>query len=125
MYEEEKDEPAIIISKKTTEPVVKKEVLGEVKKSKAKKKAISKEEALVSIKPIEENEKMVTGEMQEIDNTPLDIIVVKESGIEKKITKKRKFSTKFFSRGALDERYTDSKAKKGSKTAIEKAEIKE
>ena len=126
MYEEEKEGPAIIISKKTEEPVLKKEVVTEVKKLTIKKKTISKEEPPVSIKPIDENEKMVTAEMKKIDNSTVDIKVAKESGIEKKITKKRKFSTKLFSRGALDERYTDSKErKKGSKTVTEKAEVKE
>lgn len=126
LYEEEKDEPVFIVSKKITEPVEKKDVIAEVKKTKAKKKAIRKEEALESIKPIEENEKMVTREMKKIDYPTDDIKVAKESSIEKKMTKKRKFSTKFFSRGALDERYTDSKEKKkGSKTVTEKTETKE
>ena len=125
MYEEQKEEPAIIISRKTEEPVLKKEVVTEVKKSTIKKKAINKEEPLVSIKPIDENEKMVTAEFKKIDNSTVDIKVAEESGIEKKITKKRKFSTKLFGRGALDERYIESREKKDSKTVTKKAEIKE
>ena len=113
MYEEEtKKKQAVITSNKTTEPVVKKslpaedmEIIADVKKAVTRKQAISKEQPVASIRPIAEDERMDTKEIKGIEKINVAVKTSKESGIEKKITKKRKFSTKFFSRGALDERY--------------------
>ena len=53
------------------------------------------------------------------------IKVAKESGIEKNIVKKRKFSTKLFGRGALDERYIEPKKTRKVNIDIKKTEEKE
>ena len=124
MYDEEKkEESTIVITKKVTESVEKKEGIKEVKKVAIKKQAVSNEAPIVSIKPIAENERINTNEIKEIDQSATDIKIAEESGIEKTVTKKRKFSTKLFSRGALDERYIEPKVK--SKTESKKIEIKE
>ena len=134
MYEEQKkDEPAITVIQKTTEPVVEKslpaegvQIIADVKKTVTKKQTISKEKPVVSIRPIAEDERMDTKEIKGIEKTDVAVKTSKESGIEKKITKRRKFSTKLFSRGALDERYIEPKVKpEEPKTATKKIEIKE
>ena len=133
MYEEVKTkEPVVITSDKTAEPVVKKSLPAEGMESIAaakiavtKKQAVSKKESNVSVRPIAEDEKMDTREIKEIEKPTTAIKTSNESGIEKRIMKKRKFSTKLFSRGALDERYTEKKVKTGEIRETKKVEIKE
>lgn len=126
MYEEEKEkEPALITDIKTTEPVIeKKVVVTEPKKNSPKKQTVIKEEVAPVIEPIADEERMAVAK-KEIDKTPVNVKTSKDSGIEKKISKKRKFSTKLFSRGALDERYIEPKVKVEKLTETRKADIKE
>ena len=128
MYAEEK-ETVIIDEKKVTEPepVVKENPVSfqnvrNNKKAIVKKQAVSYEgeDVLASIQPIGDDEAVTTSEIKSIEKTNVDVKAFKESGTEKKVIKKRKLSTKLFSRGALDERYTESKVKK----EILKEEIK-
>ena len=126
MYEEEKEkEPAVITDTKTTEPVIeKKKVATEPKKNLPKKQTVSKEEVAPVIEPIADEERMTVAK-KEIDKTSVNVKTSKDSGVEKKISKKRKFSTKLFSRGALDERYIEPKVKVEKLTETRKADIKE
>ena len=57
------------------------------------------------------DKKMVPAETRMIEKTRITSQVSNNSGVGKKIKKKRKFSTKLFSRGALDERYVNPKEK--------------
>lgn len=124
MYEEEK-EPAVITDTKTTEPVIeKKVVVTEPKKNLPKKQTVIKEELAPVIEPIADEERMAVAK-KEIDKTSVNVKTSKDSGVEKKISKKRKFSTKLFSRGALDERYIEPKVKVEKLTETRKADIKE
>ena len=120
MYAEEK-EPVIMDEKKVTEPelYVKEEPVSfknvsNNKKAVVKKQAVNKEdeEVIISIKPIGDDEAVATNAIKEIEKANVDVKTSKESGTEKKVVKKRKLSTKLFSRGALDERYTEPKVKK-------------
>ena len=128
MYAEEK-ETVIIDEKKVTEPepVVKENPVSfqnvrNNKKAIVKKQTVRNEdeEVITSIQPIGDDEAVTTSEIKSIEKTNVDVKAFKESGTEKKVIKKRKLSTKLFSRGALDERYTESKVKK----EILKEEIK-
>ena len=120
MYAEEK-EPVIMDEEKVTEPelYVKEEPVSfknvsNNKKAVVKKQAVNKEdeEVIISIKPIGDDEAVATNAIKEIEKANVDVKTSKESGTEKKVVKKRKLSTKLFSRGALDERYTEPKVKK-------------
>lgn len=133
MYAEEKA-PVVIDEKKVTGPelVVKEEpaTIQNVDKNKkivAKKQAVSKkdEDVITSIKPIGDDEAVATSAIKEIEKTNVEVKASKESGTEKKVVKKRKLSTKLFSRGALDERYTEPKVKKETlKEEVKKTENK-
>lgn len=132
MYAQEKAiTPVEIISGKTTAPLVKKEadsyrIVSNEKKAVIKKQAVSKEEPFISIKPIAEDEKMAPDKTIAFGKSTVNIKVSNESGVEKKLKKKRKFSTKLFSRGALDERYIEPKEKvELPKKEVKKSENKE
>jgi hypothetical protein len=134
MYAEEKA-PVVIDEKKVTEtePVVTKDPVSfqnvsNNKKAIIKKQTVSKEddEVITSIKPIGDDEAVVTSAIKDIENTNVNVKTSKDSGTEKKVVKKRKLSTKLFSRGALDERYTEPKVKKDIiKEEVKKTENKE
>jgi hypothetical protein len=133
MYAEEKATVVIDEKKVTeTEPVVTKDPVSfknvsNNKKAVTKKQAVGKEEedVITSIKPISDDEAVTTSEIKEIEKTNVDVKASKESGTEKKVVKKRKLSTKLFSRGALDERYTEPKVKKETmKEEVKKTESK-
>jgi hypothetical protein len=70
-----------------------------------------KEETLPVIKPLAEDEKMNSADAPTIEKTAVTVTPSNENNVLKKVIK-RKLSTKLFSRGALDERYIEPKAKK-------------
>ena len=117
MYQEEKAiTPVEIINDKKTASLEQnvsgeKQPITENKKVITKKQANSKEETFSAIKPIAAEEKIVPAETKVIEKTSVTIQPSNDSGVEKKIKKKRKLSTKLFSRGALDERYVNPKEK--------------
>ena len=125
--------PFAIPEEKTTAPVVKKSLPSEElginsnnKRVVAKKQAVVEDEPFIAIKPIAEDEMITTKELKEIETSSVNIKTAKDSGVEKKVIKKRKLSTKLFSRGALDERYIEPKVKKDiPKEEIKKTEDKE
>jgi len=105
MYEgEKKKEPVIMAENKTTEPVVKKDMPVTEKKVVSKKQDTGKEDEIRPIKPIGEDEMVSTKETKEIDNPGISINVPSDNNIEKKVVKKkRKLSTKLFSRAPIRE----------------------
>jgi hypothetical protein len=126
MYVEEKTkEPVVVTSEEKKEPVAIKEVISTTKSRVTKKNAVKEEKVIAAIKPIAEDEKIAVTERKEIGESPVDIKVAKDNNIEKKISKKRKFSTKLFSRGALDERYIEPKKAEKVKTDTKKKEDRE
>ena len=137
MYAEEKaTEPVEVIAtektksvfdmgNKITNPAKKKESVAAINKQGNKKRTTSKEEQVTSIRPISNNEKIDIRELKKIETPAPAIEVAKESGIEKKVVKKRRFSTKLFGRGALDERYIEPKKTGKVKTDTNKTEEKE
>lgn len=112
MYKEtEVTEPVIVSDRKMTNLVESKEIAVKeksrvVKKQLAKKeKSIEANEAIEVIKPEAEEERMVRKEVK-IENTEVTVVPKKENVTDKIVKhKKRKLSTKLFSRGALDKRY--------------------
>lgn len=129
MYDEQKTtEPVPAVDEGKTGPAVKKEVTIAAKTMVKKKLPVQKEETTKPVKPITDEERMTGKETKIIEKTAVNVTPSKESGVEKKIAvkKSRKFSTKLFSRGALDERYTKPKIKKDeSKEDSKKTENKE
>lgn len=117
MYQEEKAiTPVEIINDKKTASLEQnvtgeKQPISDNKTVITKKQANSKVETFSAIKPIAAEEKIVRAETKVIEKTTVTSQVSNDSGVEKKIKKKRKFSTKLFSRGALDERYINPKEK--------------
>ncbi|HKC36327.1 MAG TPA: hypothetical protein VKB95_09710, partial [Chitinophagaceae bacterium] len=74
-------------------------------------KAINTRDEIEVIKPKTEEERMVTREVK-IENTEVTVVPSKADVTEKIVKhKKRKLSTKLFSRGALDERYIKEEIK--------------
>jgi hypothetical protein len=125
MYTEEKvKEPAVVTTNDKTEPAISNEVTATTRKSMVKKN-VAKEEIIDPVKPITEEERIAVTERKEIGESSVDIKVAEDNNIEKKITRKRKFSTKLFSRGALDERYIEPKKAEKIKTDTKKTEEKE
>lgn len=118
MYKEtEATEPVIVSDRKMTNPVESKEIAVKeksrvVKKQLAKNdKSIEAKEAIEVIKPEAEEERMIRKEVK-IENTEVTVVPSKENVTDKIVKhKKRKLSTKLFSRGALDERYIKEEIK--------------
>ncbi len=112
---EKKEVPALTVETKSvakkTKPAITKKVVAE------------KEEALPAIKPIAADEKL-NPESTSIEKPSVNVIPAKENNVAKPV-KKRKLSTKLFSRGALDERYIEPKVKTEKKTEDKKTEDKE
>ena len=135
MYVEQtgKEPPVAISEEKTTDLVAKKRLSSKKlainsnnKKVATKKQAVIEDEPAIAIKPLAEDEMTVAKEVKEIETPSENIKTSKDSEVEKKVTKKRKLSTKLFSRGALDESYVEPKVKKGSvKEEVKKIEDKE
>jgi hypothetical protein len=113
MYREnEKTEPVITPDGNPANRVESKEIAVNEKNRVVKKRVakndqsvVAKEEAVEVIKPVADEEKMISKDVK-IENTEVTVVPKKENVSEKIVkNKKRKFSTKLFSRGALDERY--------------------
>lgn len=121
----EKTKPVVNMGNKTINQVKKKESIAAINKQENKKRTTSKEEPVTSIQPIANNEKIDIKELKINETTVSAIEIAKESGIEKKVVKKRKFSTRLFGRGALDERYIEPKKIRKVNSDIKKTEEKE
>ena len=121
----EKTKPVVNMGNKTINQVKKKESIAAINKQENKKRTTSKEEPVTSIRSIANNEKIDIKELKINETNVSAIEIAKESGIEKKVVKKRKFSTKLFGRGALDERYIEPKKAGKVKTDANKTEEKE
>lgn len=119
MYREaEVTAPVIVPDHKMTNPVENKEIAVKEKNRVVKKqlvkndKSIETREVIELIKPKAEEEKMITKEIKKIENTEVTVVPSKENVSEKIVKhKKRRLSTKLFSRGALDERYIKEEIK--------------
>lgn len=119
MYKEtEVTEPVIVSDRKTTNPVENKETAVK-EKSRVVKKQLSKNDQSVEVKeeivevskPVADVEKMISKDVK-IENTEVTVVPSKENVTDKIVKhKKRKLSTKLFSRGALDERYIKEEIK--------------
>ncbi|MEO6612650.1 MAG: hypothetical protein ABIT05_14600 [Chitinophagaceae bacterium] len=125
MYVEEKTgEPVVVVSPGKTEPVaepmVNQAVTRKTKPAVTKKVLAEKEETLPVIKLLAEDEKMNSSGTTTIEKPAVTVTPSKENNVVKRT---RKLSTKLFSRGALDERYTEPKVKE--KKESKKTEDKE
>ena len=127
MYKEtEVTEPVIVSESKMSNPAENKEIVIK-EKSRVVKKQLAKndqsmetkeEVAEVSkpvpvevIKPVTDEEKMIDKDVK-IENTEVTVVPSKVNVTDKIVKhKKRKLSTKLFSRGALDERYIKEEIK--------------
>jgi hypothetical protein len=126
MYIEEKEnDQQVFATEEKKEPATVNEVTTKKSKTQVKKVIVPKEETIAPIKPIAEDEEITVTERKEIGKSSVDIKVAKDNNIEKKISKKRKFNTKLFSRGALDERYVEPKKVEKVKTESKKTEDRE
>jgi hypothetical protein len=125
MYEgEKKKEPVVLVDNKTTEPVVKKDQPVKERKVITKKQQASKEEDIPSIKPIGDEEAISVKETREIGKTEVNVTVPADNNIEKKVVKKkRKLSTKLFSRAPIRE--DEMELPDPVKPAVKKTENKE
>lgn len=121
----EKTKPVVNMGNKTINQVKKKESIAAINKQENKKRTTSKEEPVTSIRSIANNEKIDIKELKINETNVSAIEIAKESGIEKKVVKKRKFSTRLFGRGALDERYIEPKKIRKVNSDIKKTEEKE
>ncbi len=93
--------------------------------TKDRKEAGIKKESVSNEKPVAKDEKNAI-ETKNIKKTIVDVKISKKSVVQKKEKKKRRFNSKLFSRGALDERYVEPKEKvKVTKEEVKKIEVKE
>ena len=113
MYKEvEVTEPIVVSDRKTTNPVESKGIAVKEKNRVVKKQLVkndrsvaAKEEVIEVSKPVADVEKMISKDVK-IENTEVTVVPKKENVSEKIVKhKKRRLSTKLFSRGALDEKY--------------------
>jgi hypothetical protein len=128
MYVEEEEkvkEPMVVSTSEKKEAIASDETTAKTKKQVMKKPAVKEEEVIAPIKPIAEDEEIAVTERKDIGESSVDIKVTKDNNIEKKMSKKRKFNTKLFSRGALDERYIEPKKAEKVKTESKKTEDRE
>jgi hypothetical protein len=137
MYKEaEVTEPVLVSDRKMTNPVESKEIVVKGKTKVVKKQLAkndqsveAKEETVEANKPVADVEKMISKDVK-IENTEVTVVPSKEIATDKIVKhKKRKLSTKLFSRGALDERYIKEEKIKlvetKTKTEPDKPENKE
>ncbi|MEO5947613.1 MAG: hypothetical protein ABIP79_12420 [Chitinophagaceae bacterium] len=128
MYSEKKAiEPVVFTDVETLYPVVKTEVTKQTKTAVEKKKnviALEEEYVFLAIKPIPIDQKL-TSEDKDIILTEEVTVVPKENNVVK-IKKKRKISTKLFSRAPLKENYDNEELPATSKKKeLKQLEIKE
>lgn len=107
-------EPEKKVVEKKAAPAENKTAVVTKKKAAVKKNETVKEESIAGIKPIADEERIDASETKTIEKATVDVAPAKEA--TKTVKKKRKLSSKLFSRGALDERYIEEapKAKKES-----------
>ncbi len=118
MYKEaEVTAPVIVSDSKITSPAESKEIAVKEKSRVVKKqlvkndKAIDAGETLEVIRPKTEEERMIRKDIK-IENTEVTVVPSKADVSDKIVKhKKRRLSTKLFSRGALDERYIKEEIK--------------
>jgi hypothetical protein len=118
MYKEaEVTKPVIVSERKMTSPAESKEIAVKEKSRVVKKQSVKNDKAMDApeeievIEPKAEEERMTTKEVK-IENTEVTVVPAKADVSEKIIKhKKRRLSTKLFSRGALDERYIKEEIK--------------
>ncbi len=136
MYEiKKKNVPVVIIDKEVTTPLIKKDsysperqpkdrkVINE-KKEVTTKHIVSKETVNAPIKPIAANERLITKEEKKMEIHNGDIILSKDSDVEKKVKKKKKLNSRLFSRAPLRDK-EEINLVQPPKTEIKKPEIKE
>jgi hypothetical protein len=112
MYKESPvPEDVTVATQGKNEPAVKKDISGNPKTTKVKNQATESSAYDLPIKPIPDEDKIAPKERKGIEETPVNVSVSKEGSAEKSTKKKRKFNTKLFSRGALDDRYIEPKEK--------------
>lgn len=97
-------EPVTVVSEKKAVPMEEKKVAVKEKGLVTKTGPVTATEEIISVKPIADDEKIVPSETKSISETKVTVTPSKTSSNVVK-QKKRKLSTKLFSRGALDERY--------------------
>ncbi|MBC7875428.1 MAG: hypothetical protein H7Y01_15615 [Ferruginibacter sp.] len=137
MYKEEQETaPVVSMESKTTEPVIKKDadvpvrqpkvrVAGIEKKTLSKKQVTPPEEIIAAIQPIGYDEKMVTNEIKEIEKSAVDVNISNDSGVEKKVVKKKKkLNHKIFSRAPLRDEVEIDRVQP-AKVSVKKTENKE
>jgi hypothetical protein len=126
MYVEEKEnDPVVRTTDEKKEPQFINEVKTKKGKSVANKTVVPKEETIIPIKPIAEDDKVAVTERKEIAKTTSAINVSKDNNLDKKINKKKKLNTKLFSRGALEERFIEPKKAEKGNTDTKKKEDRE
>ena len=97
-------EPVTVVSEKKAVPSEEKKVAVKEKVLVTKKDPETANEEIISVRPIADDEKITPSETKNISETKVTVTPSKNSSSVVK-HKKRKLSTKLFSRGALDERY--------------------
>jgi len=102
------DPEKTVVEKKLT-PTENKTTVTTEKKATVKKNVVAKEESITGIRPIAADEKMDASTAATIEKAEVTVTPSKEAA--KGVKKKRKLSTKLFSRGALDERYIEKEVK--------------
>lgn len=102
------DPEKTVVEKKLT-PAENKTAVTTEKKATVKKNVVAKEESIAGIRPIAADEKMDASTAATIEKAEVTVAPSKEAA--KVVKKKRKLSTKLFSRGALDERYIEKEMK--------------
>ena len=111
-------EPVIVSESKMSNPAENKEIAVKEKSRVVKKQLAkndqsmeTKEEVAEVSKPVTDEEKMINKDVK-IENTEVTVVPSKVNVTDKIVKhKKRRLSTKLFSRGALDERYIKEEIK--------------
>ena len=124
MYEEKKKtEPVVSTESKKTELVAEKKIASREKKVVIKKQAVNRKEDITSVKHNADDIATATNKVKEIEKPVVNVPVSKDSNVEKKVAKKkRKISTKMFSRAPIRE---EPGLPQPAKTELKKIEIKE
>jgi hypothetical protein len=125
LYAEPKEEqPEAVVTDNKIIPAEEKTTVAKQKITARNKKESTKEEVAPAIKPIDPGDRLETVKKDIPADNVTTVAPAKENIIVKTVKKKRRFSTKLFSRGALDERYIEP-VKEAKKSGTKKTEDKE
>ncbi len=113
MYDESREVKPAVITTKTEEAELAPADIKEVKKAPVKKRGVYKEDVPEPISPIAEEERLSASSLRDIEKAEVAITPSDNKNVTEKLKKRKKLSSKYFSRAPIREEMEErSPAKK-------------